>query len=63
MGDDYFILVEYHADENAFRFEIWYEYEVIPADENYLTEIEKINIINFMNSLMDNVFISMLAIV
>ena len=63
MGDDYFVLVEYHADENAFKFEIWYKYQVIPANEFYITESEKADVIKFMNRLMDNVFISMLAIV
>lgn len=62
-GDKYFILVEYHENENAFIFEIWYEYQVIPADENYLTDLEKSKIINFMSNLVNNVFVSMLAIV
>lgn len=62
-GDKYYILTEYHADENSFIFEIWYDYQVVPADETYITEPEKECIKSFMRSLMDNMFISMLAIV
>lgn len=41
-GDDYFIHCEYHADDDRFIFEAWFEYDYINIKDKpeYITEKE-----------------------